>query len=84
MYYVHFCAKYGFLYHTVVEYGQNEWYVNDGADFMPGPHVDASKAVPGLDMQELCDSAAASWRRHTRLGALGGFVSAAGFNLRAI
>lgn len=59
MYYVNFCAKYGFGYHTVVEYGQKEWYVNDGANFMPGPHADPSKAVPGLDMQELCDSAAA-------------------------
>jgi alpha-glucosidase len=59
MYYVHFCAKYGLLYHTVVEYGQHEWYVNDGADFMPGPHADPSTAVASLDMQELCDSAAA-------------------------
>jgi len=59
MYYVNFCAKYGLKYHTVVEYGQHEWYVNDGADFMPGPNVDPSTAVPGLDMQDLCDSAAA-------------------------
>lgn len=58
MYYVNFCAQNNFTYHTVVEYGHHEWYVNDGADFMPGPHADPSKAVPGLDMQELCDSAA--------------------------
>jgi len=58
MYYVDFCAKYGIEYHSVVEYGLHEWYVNDGAGFQPGPHADPSKAVPGLDMQEICDSAA--------------------------
>ena len=57
MYYVNFCAKNSIAYHTVVEYGLHEWYVNDGANFMPGPHADPSKAVPGLDMQQLCDSA---------------------------
>src|SRR5665213_2974398 len=31
--------------------------VNDGAGFQPGPHADPSKAVPGLDMHQLCDSA---------------------------
>lgn len=58
MYYVNFCAKNNIAYHTVVEYGLHEWYVNDGAGFQPGPHADPSKAVPGLDMQQLCDSAA--------------------------
>ncbi|MDB4923463.1 glycoside hydrolase family 97 protein [Mucilaginibacter sp.] len=58
MYYVNFCAKYGIEYHSVVEYGLHEWYVNDGAGFQPGPHADPSKAVPGLDMKQLCDSAA--------------------------
>ncbi|WP_428328912.1 glycoside hydrolase family 97 protein [Mucilaginibacter sp.] len=58
MYYVNFCAKYGIEYHSVVEYGLHEWYVNDGAGFQPGPHADPSKAVPGLDMQMVCDSAA--------------------------
>ena len=57
MYYVNFCAKNSIAYHTVVEYGQHEWYVNDGPGFNPGPHADPSKAVPGLDMQALCDSA---------------------------
>ncbi|WP_299289894.1 glycoside hydrolase family 97 protein [uncultured Mucilaginibacter sp.] len=57
MYYVNFCAKNSIAYHTVVEYGLHEWYVNDGANFSPGPHADPSKAVPGLDMQQLCDSA---------------------------
>jgi len=57
MYYVNFCAKNSIAYHTVVEYGLHEWYVNDGANFQPGPHADPSKAVPGLDMQQLCDSA---------------------------
>jgi len=58
MYYVDFCAKYGIEYHSVVEYGLHEWYVNDGSGFQPGPHADPSKAVPGLDMQQICDSAA--------------------------
>ncbi|HTD99111.1 MAG TPA: glycoside hydrolase family 97 protein [Mucilaginibacter sp.] len=58
MYYVNFCAKNNLKYHTVVEYGLHEWYVNDGTGFQPGSHADPSKAVPGLDMQQLCDSAA--------------------------
>ncbi|MBS1527251.1 MAG: glycoside hydrolase family 97 protein [Bacteroidetes bacterium] len=58
MYYVNFCAKYGLAYHTVVEYGLHEWYVNDGAGFQPGPHAEPWKPVPGLDMQQVCDSAA--------------------------
>jgi len=58
MYYVNFCAKNNITYHTVVEYGLHEWYVNDGGGFQPGPHADPSKTVPGLDMQQLCDSAA--------------------------
>lgn len=58
MYYVNFCAKYGLAYHSVVEYGLHEWYVSDGTGFQPGLHSDPSKAVPGLDMQQLCDSAA--------------------------
>jgi alpha-glucosidase len=57
MYYVDFCAKYGLGYHSVVEYGLHEWYVNDGANFQPGPHADPSTAVPGLDMKRICDSA---------------------------
>ncbi|WP_114937899.1 glycoside hydrolase family 97 protein [Mucilaginibacter endophyticus] len=57
MYYVNWCARYGIEYHSVVEYGLHEWYVNDGAGFQPGPNADPSKAVPGLDMQAVCDSA---------------------------
>ena len=59
MYYVNFCAQNGILYHSVVEYGQHEWYVNDGPGFNPGTHADPSKAVALLDMQKLCDSAKA-------------------------
>lgn len=59
MYYVNFCAKNNITYHSVVEYGGHEWYVNDGSGYSPGPHADPSKAVPDLDMQQLCDSAAA-------------------------
>lgn len=56
-YYIDFCARAGLQYHSVVEYGLHEWYVNDGAGFMPGPHADPTHAVPGLDMQQVCDYA---------------------------
>lgn len=56
-YYIDFCARTGLQYHSVVEYGLHEWYVNDGANFMPGPHADPTRAVPGLDMQQVCDYA---------------------------
>ena len=56
-YYIDFCAENGLQYHSVVEYGLHEWYVNDGANFYPGPNADVTKPVPGLDMQEICDYA---------------------------
>ena len=56
-YYIDFCATNHIEYHSVVEYGLHEWYVNDGAGFVPGPNVNAAKAVPGLDMQQVCDYA---------------------------
>jgi alpha-glucosidase len=56
-YYIDFCARNGFEYHAVVEYGQHEWYVSDGANFQPGPNTDVTKPVPGLDMQQVCDYA---------------------------
>ena len=56
-YYIDFCADNHIAYHSVVEYGLHEWYVNDGAGFVPGPHANPAKAVPGLDMQQVCDYA---------------------------
>jgi alpha-glucosidase len=56
-YYIDFCARNGIEYHSVVEYGLHQWYVDDGVSFMPGPHSDATKAVPGLDMKQVCDYA---------------------------
>lgn len=56
-YYIDFCARNKIEYHSVVEYGGHEWYVNDGAGFQPGPNADPSKAVPGLDMKAVCDYA---------------------------
>lgn len=55
--YIDFCARNGIEFHSVVEYGLHEWYVNDGAGFSPGPGADPSKAVPGLNMQAICDYA---------------------------
>jgi alpha-glucosidase len=57
-YYIDFCARNGIAYHSVVEYGLHEWYVNDGGNFQPGPHADVTTPVPGLDMKEICDYAA--------------------------
>lgn len=54
-YYIDFCADNHIAYHSVVEYGQHEWYVSDGVNFQPGPHTDAARAVPGLDMKQVCD-----------------------------
>lgn len=56
-YYIDFCARNNIQYHSVVEYGLHEWYTNDGAGFVPGPNVDVTKPVPGLDMQQVCDYA---------------------------
>jgi alpha-glucosidase len=56
-YYIDFCARNGIEYHSVVEYGGHEWYVNDGLGYMPGPAVDVTRPVEGLDMQKVCDYA---------------------------
>jgi len=56
-YYIDFCARNGIEYHSVVEYGLHQWYVDDGINFQPGPNADVTKAVPGLDMKEICDYA---------------------------
>ncbi len=56
-YYIDFCADNHIEYHSVVESGLHEWYVNDGAGYMPGPNANPAKAVPGLDMQQVCDYA---------------------------
>ncbi|MEI9921924.1 MAG: glycoside hydrolase family 97 protein [Bacteroidota bacterium] len=56
-FHIDFCARNGIEYHSVVEYGLHQWYVDDGIPFSPGPHSDVTKAVPGLDMKEVCDYA---------------------------
>jgi alpha-glucosidase len=56
-YYIDFCARNGIEYHSVVEYGLHQWYVDDGTNFQPGPNADVTKPVPGLDMKEVCDYA---------------------------
>jgi len=56
-YYIDFCARNKIEYHSVVEYGLHEWYTSDGVDFVPGPHADVTKPVPGLDMKQVCDYA---------------------------
>jgi alpha-glucosidase len=56
-YYIDFCARNHIEYHTVVEYGLHQWYMDDGVSFQPGPHSDVTTPVPGLDMKEICDYA---------------------------
>lgn len=57
-YYIDFCARNGLEYHSVVEYGSHQWYVDDGTGFaQPGPNADVTKPVPGLNMQEVCEYA---------------------------
>jgi alpha-glucosidase len=56
-YYIDFCARNGLEYHSVVEYGLHQWYVDDGVGFQPGPNNDVTRPVPGLDMKEVCDYA---------------------------
>jgi alpha-glucosidase len=56
-YYIDFCARSGLEYHSVVEYGLHQWYVDDGVPFEPGPHADVTTPVPGLNMQQVCDYA---------------------------
>jgi len=54
-YYIDFCAKNNIKYHSIVEYGGHEWYTNDGEGYQPGPNVDITKPVDGLDMKKVCD-----------------------------
>jgi len=54
-YYIDFCAANHIRYHSVVEYGGHEWYTNDGEGYQPGPNVDITKPVDGLDMKRICD-----------------------------
>jgi alpha-glucosidase len=54
-YYIDFCAANNIRYHSVVEYGGHEWYTNDGESYQPGPNVDITKPVTGLDMKRICD-----------------------------
>jgi alpha-glucosidase len=56
-YYIDFCARNKIEYHSVVEYGLHQWYMDDGIGFQPGPHTDVTTPVPGLDMKEICDYA---------------------------
>ena len=56
-YYIDFCSRNGLEYHSVVEYGLHQWYMDDGVGFAPGPHSDVTTPVPGLDMKQLCDYA---------------------------
>lgn len=57
-YYIDFCARNGIEYHSVVESGGHEWYVNNSTDgYAPGTMADVTKPVEGLDMQKVCDYA---------------------------
>ena len=54
-YYIDFCARNGIEYHSIVEYGGHQWYVDDGEVYQPGPNANVTTPVPGLDMKKVCD-----------------------------
>jgi alpha-glucosidase len=56
-YYIDFCARHGIEYHSVVEHGGHEWYVNNGTGYQPGTDADVTCPVDGLDIQRVCDYA---------------------------
>jgi len=56
-YYIDFCARNGIEYHSIVEYGGHQWYVDDGLVYQPGQGADPTTPVPGLDMKKVCDYA---------------------------
>ena len=56
-YYIDFCSANNITYHTIVEYGGHEWYMNDGEWYQPGKNFDITKPVAELDMQKVCDYA---------------------------
>ncbi len=57
-YYIDFCADNSIEYHSVVGYGGRPWYVSDAASYgTVGKNTDVTKAVPTLDMQQVCDYA---------------------------
>lgn len=56
-YYIDFCARNQIEYHSIVEYGGHQWYVDDGLVYQPGAHADPTTPVPGLDMKKVCDYA---------------------------
>ncbi|MFM9911152.1 MAG: glycoside hydrolase family 97 protein, partial [Chitinophagaceae bacterium] len=58
-YYIDFCSRNNIEYHSVVEYGLHQWYMDDGVNFQPGPNADVTTPVPGLDMQKIVDYATA-------------------------
>jgi len=56
-YYIDFCARNDLEYHSVVEQGGHEWYLNNGTGYQPGTKFDVTRPVDGLDMQKVCDYA---------------------------
>jgi alpha-glucosidase len=45
-YFIDFCARNNIQYHSVVEYGLHQWYVDDGVGFQPGPAFRSNYACP--------------------------------------
>lgn len=56
-YYIDFCARNKIEYHSIVEYGLNQWYQDDGEWYFPGPHADVTTPVQELDIKAVCDYA---------------------------
>ena len=83
-YYIDFCSRNGLEYHSVVEYGLHQWYMDDGVNFQPGPHADVTTPVPGLDMKQICNYANQHGVGHPRVGTLGRLVSKVGYGFRGL
>lgn len=54
-YYIDFCARNGIEYHSVIGFGGQPWYVNEGgANYQPGYGTNITRTIPTIDMPAIC------------------------------
>lgn len=57
-YYIDFAARHGIDLHGIYGYAETPWYFDDGFNFgWPGPHADATRPIPCLQMPRIADYA---------------------------
>lgn len=57
-YYIDFAARHGIDLHGIYGYAETPWYYDDGFNFgWPGPHADATRPIPCLQMERIADYA---------------------------